>query len=129
MPVLTGIKLEDARARLRQAGLPEPRLAYMVGAEGVVLRQIPVAGTRLSDPKRAPQLFVGRAARPPAPSALATPAPPPRVAHRGTNWLVLAITAACLFLAVSSLAARWGLSSKEGEVRITRRGRKKPSKP
>lgn len=125
MPSLTGVKLEEARARLKEAHLPEPTVAYAEGTEGLVVRQIPASGQEMVEPLPTPRLFVGRAKLQTRPSALATPVPPKAAPRGGTNWLVLAVTAVGLFLGVSALAARWGLAAREGEVRITRRGRRK----
>lgn len=125
MPVLTGIKLDQAQARLKEAHLQEPRVAYVEGPEGVVMRQIPAAGTGLENPKIVPQLFVGQPDKvrkvTPSPTA-ARPAPPPVEQPPRTNWLVLALTALGLTLVVGSLAARW---SPDGDIKITRRERKR----
>lgn len=128
MPAVTGMKLEQALARLQEARLAAPTVAYTAGSEGAVVRQIPPAGAELDPLAGAPTLFVGRREVAPEPVAMAAPKAPP--APQGTNWLLLAITGVALTLGVSSLASRWGLAGAEGQVRITRREmRQKPRSP
>ncbi len=127
MPSVTGMKLEQALARLQEVRLAEPRVAYTAGSEGTVVRQIPPAGAELDPLARAPTLFVGRRKAAPEPVAMAAPQAPHPV--RGTNWLLLAATALTLTLGVSSLASRWGLAGAEGQVRITRRETRRTVSP
>lgn len=119
MPKVVGVKLDQAQARLKEARFPEPRIAHTAGAEGMVIRQIPAAGTPLTGPSPTPLLFVGTSARP-QPAAAASPAaPPPRPGPPRTNWLVLAVTAAALLGLIGLLAARW--LPETGELKIKRR--------
>lgn len=127
MPAVTGLKLEQALARLQEERLAAPTVAYTRGAEGAVVRQIPPAGAELDSLSRAPTLFVGRREVAPEPVAMAAPSTPPP--PPGTNWLLLAVTGVVLTLGVSSLASRWGLAGAEGQVRITRRELKAKAKP